>query len=226
MQEKGKVTQLFSLQGAMPFHGISQRCPALGLQTERSDPLVFLRITDYAATTQNQGTRGRKHQAEETTRRSPIEIARRRLSTIIDAPDDAPRMTKGPPKVFVDAKIVGRHNPEIPKRTIVAYVVEGRDDLRNATEVKADETDDAELHAIAFAIHELKNKLAEFRVICDNESVVSVIITENQKTARKRPILSQLLAEKGENSGIKVELLENNPAHKFLNMWLSKHPTP
>jgi len=129
------------------------------------------------------------------------------------------------PRVFVDAKIVGRHEKEAPKRTIVAYVVEGRDELKNAAEVKADETDDAELHAIAFAIHELKDKLAEFRVICDNESVVSVIITENQKTARKRPILSQLLAEKRDRPAIQVELLENNPAHKFLNKWLAEHPS-
>ena len=127
-------------------------------------------------------------------------------------------------RVFVDAKIVGRHDRDAPKRTIVAYVVEGRDELKNATDVKADETDDAELHAIAFAIHELKDKLAEFRVICDNESVVSVITTKNQRTARKRPILSQLLTEKRENPGIQVELLENNPAHGFLNKWLSEHP--
>ena len=129
-------------------------------------------------------------------------------------------------RVFVDAKIVGRHDRDAPKRTIVAYVVEGRDELKNATDVKADETDDAELHAIAFAIHELKDKLAEFTVICDNESVVSVITTENQKTARKRPILSQLLAEKQENPGVQVEILENNPAHKFLNKWLADHTTP
>jgi len=129
------------------------------------------------------------------------------------------------PRVFVDAKIVGRHEKEIPKRTIVAYVVEGRDELKNATEVKADETDDAELHAVAFAIHELKDRLAEFKVICDNESVVSVIVKENQKTARKRPILSQLLAERREKPGIEVELLENNPAHRFLNRWLSDQPT-
>jgi ribonuclease HI len=128
------------------------------------------------------------------------------------------------PRVFVDAKIVGRHEREAPQRTIIAYVVEGRDELKNATKVKADETDDAELHAIAFAIQELKNKLAEFRVICDNEYVLSVIIKENQKTARKRPILSQLLAEKRENPGGQVELLENNPAHKFLSKWLAEHP--
>ena len=128
--------------------------------------------------------------------------------------------------MFVDAKITSKHLKDAPKRTIVAYVVEGRDELKNATDVKADETDDAELHAIAFAIHELKDKLAEFRVICDNESVVSVILTENQKTARKRPILSQLLTEKREHPGVQVELLENNPAHKFLNKWLADHTTP
>src|SRR3989441_8508668 len=132
--------------------------------------------------------------------------------------------TKGP-RVFVDAKITSRHLKDAPKRTIVAYVVDGEDKLKNATDVKADETDDAELHAIAFAIHDLKDKLPEFTVICDNESVVSVIMTENQRTARKRPILSQLLAEKRENSGVQVELLENNPAHKFLNKWLTEHPS-
>jgi len=130
------------------------------------------------------------------------------------------------PRVFVDAKITSRHLKDALKRTIVAYVVEGRDELRNATDVKADETDDAELHAIAFAIHDLKDKLPEFTVICDNESVVSVIMTENQKTARKRPILSRILAEKKEMSGVKIELLENNPAHTFLNKWLLEHPMP
>ncbi len=130
------------------------------------------------------------------------------------------------PRVFVDAKITSKHLKNAPRRTIVAYVVEGRDELKNATDIKADETDDAELHAVAFAIHELKEKLAEFTVICDHESVVSVILAENQKTARKRPILSQILTERGESPGIKVEPLENNPAHKFLNKWLSEHPTP
>ncbi len=70
--------------------------------------------------------------------------------------------SKGP-RVFVDAKITSKHLKDAPKRTIVAYVVEGRDELKNATDVKADETDDAELHAIAFAIHELKDKLAGTR---------------------------------------------------------------
>src|SRR3989475_12859135 len=135
---------------------------------------------------------------------------KRQLEAPVSRLDGVTRTTKGP-RVFVDAKIVGRHDLEIPKRTIVAYVVDGRDELKNATEVKADETDDAELHAIAFAIHELKDKLAEFRIICDNESVVSVIITKNQKTARKRPILSQLLAGMKENPGMQVELLETNP---------------
>ena len=150
---------------------------------------------------------------------------KRQLEAALSRLDDVPRDTKGP-RVFVDAKIIGRHDTKLPKRTMVAYFVEGRAQLKNATEVKADETDDAELHAIAFAIHDLKDKLAEFTVICDNESVVSVITTENQKTTRKRPILSELLAQKREHSGIKVELLESNPAHKFLNKWISEHPTP
>src|SRR5205807_8274859 len=104
---------------------------------------------------------------------------KKQLEATVSRLDNVPRTTKGL-RVFVDAKVVGRHDKEIPKRTIVAYVVEGRDELKNVTDVKADETDEAELHAIAFAIHELTDKWAEFRIICDNESVVAVITTKNK----------------------------------------------
>lgn len=128
------------------------------------------------------------------------------------------------PNVFVDAKIVGRH--ETPKRTVVAYIVKDGEEIANGTDVDADETDDAELHAVAFAIHELKHKFPEFTIICDHESAVSVINSANQKAARKRLILLEILAEMRANPGIKVQALESNHAHKYLNQWLAEHPSP
>jgi hypothetical protein len=34
----------------------------------------------------------------------------------------------------------------------------------------------------------------------------------------------QLLAEKRERVEVWIELLENNPAHRFLNKWSAEHP--
>jgi hypothetical protein len=127
------------------------------------------------------------------------------------------------PRVFVDAKVVGRH--ETPKRTAVAYLVKDEVEMANGTDVDADETDDAELHAVAFAIHELQDKFPAFTIICDHESVVSVINSGNQKAVKKRPILSKILTEMRANPGIKVQALEGNHAHRYLNKWLAEHPS-
>src|SRR5881397_1590462 len=79
--------------------------------------------------------------------------------------------------VFVDAKIMGRHDVALPKRTFVGYAVDGREDIQKVTEVeRVDETDEAELEAVAFAIRDLKGVLPEFTILCDNESVVSEIL--------------------------------------------------
>ena len=120
-------------------------------------------------------------------------------------------------RVYVDAKIVGRHELGLPKKTYVGYVVENNDDLQGVTVVKADETDDAELHAIAFAIRQLKDRLDEFTVVCDHESVVSVIKRKDMSAGRKRPILVEVLRQMESNPSVEVELLANNPAHRLLN---------
>lgn len=80
-------------------------------------------------------------------------------------------MSEHPPlRVFVDAKIIDRPDKSLPKRTLVAYIVEGSDLLRGAREVEGvDETDEAELAAVAFAIRELKGKLGKFTIICDHD---------------------------------------------------------
>ena len=61
--------------------------------------------------------------------------------------------------VYVDATILGRHDPKAPKRALVAYTVDGMEELSGVKEVGAEETDDAEYEAILFAIRELKGNI-------------------------------------------------------------------
>jgi ribonuclease HI len=115
---------------------------------------------------------------------------------------------------------MGRHDVALPHKTLVAYVVEGREELRNVKEVEGVyETDEAELKAIAFAIAELKERLDNFTILCDNESVVSEI-KRGVARPRSRPALSEIQAEiKSRLGNIKIELL-NNPADKLLNEYV------
>ncbi len=118
--------------------------------------------------------------------------------------------------VHVDAKIIGKNDPSYQKRTLVGYIVKDSASLQSVTEVDADETDEAELESIAFAIRELKGKLPRFTIVCDHESVVSEI---NRGVARPRspPALSQIQMEMRANLPIKVVQLAKNPAHALLN---------
>jgi len=70
-------------------------------------------------------------------------------------------MTK---RVYVDAKIEGIQDPKLNRKAYVAYVVKDAPGLQGFGKVDAYETDDAELHAIAFAIQQLKDKLKRFIV--------------------------------------------------------------
>jgi len=122
--------------------------------------------------------------------------------------------------VFVDAKILGRDDTTKPKRTFVAYVVKDRADLQGFTEiieVGADETDEAELHAVAFAIRSLKRVLSEFIVMSDNQSVADVTNRSADETHNGKRVLTEILEEKRTNPRIRVNWYEKNPAHKVLN---------
>ena len=77
------------------------------------------------------------------------------------------------------------------------------------------------MKAIVFAIKSLKGKLPAFTILCDNESVVSQIHAEIVRP-RSRLVLSEILAEKKANPGIKVEFFGKNPAHSYLNQELAK----
>ena len=136
-------------------------------------------------------------------------------------PEITQRMTTVFPRVFVDAKIIGRHDESLPKRTLVGYKVEDSE-LQGVNEVIADQTDDAELHAIFFAIQELKNRLERFTIVSDNESVVSEIKRPIVQAKRPRPMMLKIREELKSKTEIIVQLLESNPAHRVLNQYLAK----
>ena len=121
-------------------------------------------------------------------------------------------------RVYVDAKIIGRHDPNLPKITLVAYIAQGPEPVRGVSTVEgADETDHAELQAVAFAIKGLKGKPGKYTIVCDHQSVVFEI-QRGTTRPRSKPILSEIQQALRENS-IKVEWLEKNPAHKLLNQF-------
>jgi hypothetical protein len=124
-------------------------------------------------------------------------------------------------RVYVDAAVEGVQDPKLPRRAYVAYVVEGNTGLEGFGEVDARETDDAELHAIAFAIQQLKGNLEEFTVLCDHEAAVSQIILRDRSGGKRRPILLEILNELESNSSIHVDLFDKNPAHRVLNKHLT-----
>jgi len=129
----------------------------------------------------------------------------------------------GPPRVYVDAKILNMHDPSLTRQAYVGYIVEGKG-RQNVREVEATESDDAEVLAILFAIEELKGSLGRFTVVCDHESVVS----EANKDAVKNPsdLMRRLRDTLRENRSVKLEALMANPAHgvvtEYVNMVSSK----
>ena len=124
-----------------------------------------------------------------------------------------------PPRVYVDAKILNMHDPALQKEAYVGYLVEGSGE-KGGKPVKAEESDDAEVLAIMFAIEELKPKLPRFVVVCDHESVVS---EANRDTAKKPSELMAKLREMlVENRGsITLEVLKANPAHGVVTEYVN-----
>lgn len=123
--------------------------------------------------------------------------------------------------VYVDATILGRHDPKAPKRALVAYIVDGMEELKGVKEVGAEETDDAEYEAILFAIRELKGKLKQFTIFCDHQSVVSEANKQSKDTSSTNPLLKEIRKElANSNSNITLKEFPINPAHTLLNKYL------
>lgn len=120
--------------------------------------------------------------------------------------------------MYVDAKILNMHDPALPRQAFVGYVVEG-DGRHNVKQVKADESDDAEVLAVLFAIDELKGVLERFTVVCDHESVVSEANRDHVKNpsefmARLREVLRQ-------SPSVTLEALKANPAHGVVTEYVN-----
>ncbi len=129
-------------------------------------------------------------------------------------------MTESRIQVYVDAKILGRNEPTPGKTSFVAFTSEDAK-VQGFSSIEADQTDEAEMKAIAFAIKSLKNLFSAFTIMCDNESVVSQIHAGIVRPS-SRPVLSEILAERKANPGVQVDFFGKNPAHSYLNQELAK----
>ena len=122
------------------------------------------------------------------------------------------------PRVYVDAKILNMHDPSLPRRAYVGYVVEG-DGRHNVKEVEATESDDAEVLAILFAIDELKDS-GRITIVCDHESVVSEANREEAKNPSE--LMQSLRKTLQENRSVRLEALMANPAHGVVTEYVNR----
>ncbi|HME18992.1 MAG TPA: hypothetical protein VKF15_04580 [Nitrososphaerales archaeon] len=124
-----------------------------------------------------------------------------------------------PQRVYVDAKILNVHDPALPRKAYVGYLVhgEGRQGAREAEET---ESDDAEVRAILFAIEELRDTIGRMTIVCDHESVVS---EANKETARNpSPLMRELRETLVRNrKTIKLRALQANPAHAVVTAYVN-----
>ncbi len=140
-----------------------------------------------------------------------------------------PQESPDKPIVYVDAKITGMHDKQLPKNAFVAYVVQGREDeLSGVRAVQASKTDEAEEQAILFAIAELKGRLRSFTIIWNHESAVVKVNWKgnDRRKGKKDKVLPDIWKELDQaSSQIEVQALKSNPAHGFLNRRLKEEST-
>lgn len=122
-------------------------------------------------------------------------------------------------RVYVDATISNMQDSALTRETLIGYVVEGLE-LRGVKNIEANETDEAELSAILFAMDELKGKLKQFVIFCDHKSVVSEINREPRNAKMKKPLYQKVRTQLLTNPTIQVEWFKTNPAHKHLKQYL------
>jgi ribonuclease HI len=120
-------------------------------------------------------------------------------------------------KVYVDAKILHTHEKGAKREAFVGYYVD--DKVKGAKKVEAEESDDAEVLAILFAIERLQG-LGKLVVVCDHQSVVSeakrdVVKDPSELMAKLRKTLSQ-------NPSVSLEVLKANPAHGVVTQYVNE----
>lgn len=127
-------------------------------------------------------------------------------------------------QVYVDAKIMGMHDKSLKKRAYVGYFAP-ESNAQKAKPVEAEETDDAEIEAILFAIDELGNGLNPITIICDHQSVVSEATRPNvKKPSRSLSKLRSVLEAK--KPVVELEALQSNLAHKILTEYVNREVHP
>jgi len=120
--------------------------------------------------------------------------------------------------VYVDAKILGMHDARLPRKAYVGYYVTGTG-KHKAKPVDADQSDDAEIQAILFAIDNLKDSIDKLEVICDHQSVVSEATRDSVK--KPSPLLEELRVKLRDNPNIILRALQTNLAHKTLTEYVN-----
>ena len=121
-------------------------------------------------------------------------------------------------RVFVDAKILGMHDKSLPKRAYVGYVVEKTGEHLEEP-VNAEQSDDAEIQAILFAIDSLKGKFDRMTIVCDHQSVVS---EANREVVKHPSEWLVRLRSALEDTSLELEALQSNPAHKTLTEYVNR----
>ncbi len=124
--------------------------------------------------------------------------------------------------VYVDAKILGAHDRALPKSCFVGYYVNGSGEHAESR-VAADESDDAEIKAILFAIGRLGQRSGRLRIMCDHQSVVSEAYkAKADRDSVKNPLLVQLGDELNANLSIELKPFEYNLAHGSLTEYVNR----
>jgi hypothetical protein len=122
-------------------------------------------------------------------------------------------------KVYVDAKILNRHDVALEHEAFVGYIVEGSG-KKDAKQVEAEESDDAEVLAVLFAIEGLNDGTQELTVVCDHESVVSEATRDEVKKPSK--CMSELRELIKKNPNVHLQALLANPAHKVVTDYVNE----
>ena len=121
-------------------------------------------------------------------------------------------------RVFVDAKILGMHVKSLPKRAYVGYVVEKTGEHLEES-VDAEQSDDAEIQAILFAIESLKGRFGRMTIVCDHQSVVS---EANREEVKRPSSLHVRLRSALEDTSLGLEALQSKPAHNTLTEYVNR----
>ncbi len=108
----------------------------------------------------------------------------------------------------------------------MAFVAEGRPDLRGFGPVGGEVVNRAEEAAMLFAIQKLTAppmNLRRFTIVCDNESAVFKANSKGDlRKSNGDKTLEALWKERDRNPGIRIEPLKSNPAHRLLNSKLKE----